>query len=104
VPVARAPGGGGFGGWGNIAPGNQAGGSGDAYTGGGGGGAAGQNNAPPTIVNLGGNGGSGVAKFAIPNAIYPTTSRTGSNVIVTTPAQSPGNTVVSFYTSGTLTT
>jgi hypothetical protein len=104
VPVARAPGGGGFGGFGNVAPGNQAGGSGDAFTGGGGGGAAGVNNAPPTVVNLGGNGGSGVAKFAIPNAIYPTTARAGANVIVTNPPSAPGNTVVSFYSSGTLTT
>jgi len=105
VPVARAPGGGGFGGYGNVAPGNQAGGSGDAYTGGGGGGAAGYNNAPPTTLNIGGNGGSGVAKFAMPTPAYNAgVGYSGSNVAVSTPAQVPGMTVITFNSSGSLTT
>jgi hypothetical protein len=50
------------------------------------------------------NGGSGVVFLCIPTPAYRgAPSYTGSNVMVSTPPSSPGNTVIAFYTSGTFT-
>jgi mucin-19 len=105
APSLAAPGGGGISGWGNVAPGNQAGQPGGQGLGGGGGGGAGQSNAPAPTVIPGGAGGSGVAKFAVPTPAYNAgTSYSGSNVTVSTPPAVPGMTVITFNSSGTLTT
>ena len=69
---------------------------------GGGGGGAGIGGPDPTAKFSGGAGGSGVVKIAIPSLIYLSTSYTGS-VTVEESATSPGKTIITFNSSGTLT-
>jgi hypothetical protein len=86
-------GGSGIGGAGGVGPAGGAGFPGTNATGSGGGGGAG--------TNTGGPGGSGVIKFAIPNAAYPTVSAPGATV--TNPPAAPGQTVLTYTAASPLT-
>jgi hypothetical protein len=49
-------------------------------------------------------GGSGIASFAIPSLAVGGIVTTGSNVVISNPPAAPGMSVVTFYSSGTLST
>ena len=89
---AGGSGGGGTGGGDTPA---TSGANGNTNTGGGGGGSR---DNPPS-----GAGGSGVIILSVPTSRY-SGAYTGSNVVVTTPPAAPGQTVVTFNSSGTYTT